>query len=65
MVTAIRKIMNPDILMGWSSTIAVMLILGGLILFVLGIIGEYIGRIYMSINEMPQYVIVEKTNFDE
>lgn len=57
--------MNPDILMGWSSTIAVMLILGGLILFVLGIIGEYIGRIYMSINEMPQYVIVEKTNFDE
>lgn len=64
-VTVIRKIMNPAIPMGWSSTIAVMLILGGMILFVLGIIGEYVGRIYMSINETPQYVIAEKNNLDE
>ena len=63
-VTAIRKIMNPAIPMGWSSTIAVILVLGGLILFVLGIIGEYIGRLYMSINETPQYVVAEKNNFN-
>ncbi len=62
--TVIRKIVTPVMTVGWSSTIAVILFLGGLILFVLGIIGEYIGRIYMTINETPQYVIAEK-NFDE
>ncbi len=36
---------------------AVTLFLGGLILGVLGIIGEYTGRIYMCINNQPQYVI--------
>ncbi|MCR5233036.1 MAG: glycosyltransferase [Lachnospiraceae bacterium] len=63
--TVIRKIVTPVMTVGWSSTIAIMLFLGGLILFVLGIIGEYIGRIYMSINETPQYVIAEKDNFSE
>ena len=63
-VTVIRKIVTPVMTVGWSSTISVILVLGGLILFVLGIIGEYIGRIYMSINETPQYVIAEKNNFD-
>jgi len=64
-VTMIRKLSNPQIAVGWSSIIAIMLVLGGLILFVLGIIGEYLGRIYMSINETPQYVIAEKYNFGE
>lgn len=62
-ITIVRKLTNPAIPMGWSSTIAVMLVLGGLILFVLGIIGEYIGRIYLSLNETPQYVIAETNNF--
>ena len=53
----IHKIINPIAPMGWSSTIALTLILGGAILFVLGIIGEYIGRIYICINNSPQYVI--------
>ncbi|WP_027405967.1 glycosyltransferase [Anaerovibrio sp. RM50] len=64
-VTVVRKILNPQIAMGWSSIIAIMLIIGGLILFVLGIIGEYLGRIYMSINQTPQYVIADKFNFDD
>jgi undecaprenyl-phosphate 4-deoxy-4-formamido-L-arabinose transferase len=64
-ITIIRKIINSAIQMGWSSTIALMLVLGGLILFVLGIIGEYIGRIYMSLNETPQYVIAETINFED
>lgn len=64
-ITILRKINNPQIAMGWSSIIAVMLVLGGLILFVLGILGEYLGRIYMSVNETPQYVISDKYNFDE
>lgn len=46
-------------LMGWSSTMAVLLVLGGAILLVLGLIGEYIGRIFMCTNEAPQYVVRE------
>lgn len=45
--------------MGWSSTIAILLLLGGMILLVLGMIGEYVGRIYMCVNAAPQYVIRE------
>lgn len=55
----INKIINPVVPMGWTSTISILLLLGGIILFVLGMIGEYIGRIYISINNSPQYVIKE------
>ncbi|MCI5620523.1 MAG: glycosyltransferase family 2 protein [Lachnospiraceae bacterium] len=55
--TIIRKLVDPTRVIGWSSTISIMLILGGLILLVLGMIGEYVGRIYISINNSPQYVI--------
>ena len=41
---------------GWASTTALLLILGGVILLVLGLIGEYIGRIFMCVNASPQYV---------
>ena len=42
--------------LGWSSTTALLLLLGGMILVVLGIMGEYVGRIYMCANAAPQYV---------
>lgn len=57
----IRKLLGVDVQVGWSSIIALMLIIGGVILLFLGMIGEYIGRIYMCINESPQYVIREVT----
>ena len=45
--------------MGWASTTALLLLLGGMILLVLGLIGEYVGRIYMCANAAPQYVARE------
>ena len=60
--TIIRKIVLPNISVGWSSTVAILLFIGGLIMLMLGMIGEYIGRIYISINNSPQYVIREKIN---
>lgn len=61
LVLVIKKLMHPtDILLGWSSTISIIMIIGGLILIVLGIIGEYIGRIYICINQAPQYIVREK-----
>lgn len=59
-VVIINRMINSNVLVGWSSVIIVNLMLGGLLLFVLGIIGEYIGRIYLSINMTPQYVVKER-----
>lgn len=58
-VVIVNKLLNPAVVAGWSSLLAVTLILGGLILLVLGMIGEYVGRIYLCINHSPQYVIRE------
>ncbi len=53
----INKIIHPGVPLGYSSTMAVMLFIGGMIMLLLGMIGEYVGRIYISINRSPQYVI--------
>lgn len=55
----IRKLIVPETLLGYTSTLAVVLLLGGILLIMLGIVGEYIGRIYMCINNSPQYVVRE------
>ena len=51
--------------MGYSSLMAVQLFSSGVIMLILGMIGEYIGRIYISLNNSPQYVIREKINPSE
>lgn len=56
-VIAVQKFVNPNMMSGWTSMIATMLLIGGLIMMMLGVIGEYIGRIYLSLNGSPQYVI--------
>lgn len=57
MVIVVRYFISHTAPLGWSSTTALLLILGGIILMVLGMMGEYIGRIYLCINATPQYVI--------
>lgn len=64
-VTIIHKLLNPEILIGYSSTMAVFLFIGGMIMMMLGMIGEYIGRIYICINNSPQYVIRETVNIEK
>ena len=64
-VVVIRKIVNPEILAGYSSTMAVMLFLFGVLFMFLGLIGEYVGRIYISLNKAPQYVIKETINTNQ
>lgn len=62
--TIIKKIVDPTVPVGWSSTMAVLLAMGGMILLVLGLIGEYIGRMYICQNRSPQYVIRSIVNVD-
>lgn len=58
-VIVVQKCLGVIGVAGWSSIIALMLIIGGCILIMLGLIGEYVGRIYICINNSPQYVIKE------
>lgn len=53
----IHKLVNPEVLVGWSSTIAVIMFMFGIAFVILGMIGEYVGRIYLCINKTPQFVV--------
>lgn len=64
-ITVISKLLRPETAVGWSSIICTILFLGGINLVVLGLIGEYLGRIYMSQNKTPQYVIREWINIEK
>lgn len=63
--TIIKWFVNPNVPMGFSSTMAAIVFFGGMIMVMLGLIGEYIGRIYISMNNSPQYVIRERLNIEE
>lgn len=60
--TIIHKITNPETPAGWSSLMTALLFIGGMIMLILGLMGEYIGRIYICINSSPQYVIRDAVN---
>jgi glycosyltransferase involved in cell wall biosynthesis len=49
---------------GWSSLMAAILVLSGAQLLLLGILGEYVGRIYLGISEKPQSVVREEVRSD-
>lgn len=49
---------------GWSSLIVTVLIIGGVQLLALGMLGEYLGRVLLTINSRPQYVVAETVGED-
>ena len=62
-VLVIEKLIDWNgIQLGWTSNMAAILFIGGLILLVLGLVGEYMGRTFISLNKQPQYVVKEKMN---
>lgn len=63
LAAGIRKIAAPGTAAGFYVLLAAVLFVGGLILIFMGLVGEYIGRIYMCINETPQYVVKEVTGY--
>ncbi len=60
--TIVKRLINPAVPMGFSALMAALVFFGGMIMIMLGLIGEYIGRIYISMNNSPQYVIRERLN---
>lgn len=57
--SVVRKLIGATVI-GWSSTIVSLWMIGGLVLLSIGIVGEYIGKIYLETKARPRY-IVEKT----
>lgn len=57
----IRKIMSPmSSIFGWASMVSIILFLGGIQLLCIGIVGKYIGRIYLQVKHRPIYIVKEK-----
>ena len=63
--TIVRKLLNPMIDAGYSSTIAIILFMFGVLFVILGMLGEYIGRINIASNNAPTYVVRETINIDK
>lgn len=57
---AVRALIGATAPAGWTSLMVAVLVLGGLILAALGLVGEYLGRTYISISQAPQYVVRER-----
>ena len=58
-VLVVMKLTRTDMAIGWTSLVATNILIGGLLMLVLGVIGEYVGRIYLCLNQNPQYVVRE------
>ncbi len=55
-----EKVFNRIAIVGWASTIVVTTFIGGAILSTLGVIGEYLGRVYEEVKHRPLYVVQDK-----
>ncbi|MEB3103136.1 glycosyltransferase family 2 protein [Ferviditalea candida] len=63
LIVLYQKLFTTTTLPGWSSIVAVNLLFNGIVLIILGIIGEYIGRIYDESKNRPLYILNDKVGF--
>jgi len=64
LVVLYLKLFTDSTITGWSSLIVIQLFFSGIILIILGMIGEYIGRIYDETKNRPLYIVREKYQFE-
>ena len=60
--TIFERILNPNLPVGWATIAVLISFLGGVQLIALGVVGEYLGRIYLGANKQPQFIIEEIKN---
>jgi len=60
-----QRLVGAETVRGWASTLVVILLLGGVQLLMIGVVGEYLSRIYDEVKQRPMYVIGELRGFDE
>lgn len=57
-----RKLIWGDPVAGWASTICIITFIGGIQLFCMGVIGQYIAKMYMEVKKRPHYIVSETNN---
>lgn len=64
--TIIKKIFinPPGLVTGFSALMAMLVFMGGMLMLMMGLVGEYMGRMYISMNNSPQFVIREMVGKD-
>lgn len=63
--TIIKKLVVPGVPIGFSALMSAIMFIGGVLMLMLGLIGEYVGRMYICMNNAPQFVIREIVGKDE
>lgn len=65
--TIVKKIFinPPGLVTGFSALMSVLVFMGGMLMLMMGLVGEYMGRMYISMNNSPQYVIREIAGGEE
>lgn len=63
-VTICLNLFTDNTVSGWASIVSIILLLNGIILMILGVMGEYIGRIYDESRGRPLYIVKETVGFD-
>ena len=61
MMWALIQYFRGDVISGWASTVVILTFLGGIQILSIGLVGEYIGKIYMESKNRPRYIISERT----
>ena len=61
----IRTIVQGVDVPGYASLLVFILLLGGIQMIILGILGEYIGRIFVEVKSRPIYIVEKKVNFTD
>lgn len=60
----IKKLTDPNMPLGYASVFCFVTIFFGIVLLCLGVIGEYVGRIFMCVNSAPQFVVKQTINVE-
>jgi glycosyltransferase involved in cell wall biosynthesis len=64
LVVFIRALAFGDSVAGWPSTICIILFIGGMLLFCLGIMGQYVSKIFHETKKRPHYIVSESNKKD-
>ncbi len=60
-IVIVNKLLHPEIAAGWASLIATILFIGGIQTLCIGVLGEYLGRAYLKLNNKPQFSVGRTT----
>ena len=56
----VERLLRPETPVGWASLVVIILLFSGVQLVMLGLIGEYLGRLFLTVNGTPQYTVREE-----